>query len=92
MRLAAKRTELIASNMKSKEDEELRYKSLSDSGLEPYEIGIVIGKETSNKGLKALCARAADALEEEFGGPFEPAYRMKGPVHDLIIELRKAAE
>jgi hypothetical protein len=39
-----------------------------------------------------LCARAANALEEEFGPPNDPAYGIKGPVHKLIGELRKAAE
>jgi hypothetical protein len=42
--------------------------------------------------LKELCARAADALEEEFGPPEDPDYGVKGPVHELIAELRKAAE
>jgi hypothetical protein len=41
--------------------------------------------------LKALCARAAEALEEEFGTLAEPAYGIKGPIHELISELRKAA-
>jgi hypothetical protein len=41
---------------------------------------------------KVLLKRAADALEEEFGSPNDPAYGIKGPVHELIIELRKAAE
>jgi hypothetical protein len=35
-------------------------------------------------GLKALCARAADALEEWHKGTY--------PCRDLIAELRKAAE
>jgi hypothetical protein len=42
--------------------------------------------------LKALLARAADALEEEFGSANDPAYGIKGPVHELIIDLRKAAQ
>jgi chromosome segregation ATPase len=42
--------------------------------------------------LKSLLTRAADALEEEFGSPSDPAYGIKGPVHELISELRKAAE
>jgi hypothetical protein len=42
--------------------------------------------------LRALVGRAADALEEEFGSPSDPAYGIKGPVHELIAELRKAAE
>jgi hypothetical protein len=41
--------------------------------------------------LKALLTRAADALEEEFGPPNDPAYGIKGPVHELIAELRKAS-
>jgi len=41
--------------------------------------------------LRSLCARAADALEEEFGSPILPAYGVRGPVHDLIAELRKAS-
>jgi len=41
--------------------------------------------------LKALCACAADALEDEFGSPENPAYGVKGPVHQLIISLKKAA-
>jgi uncharacterized small protein (DUF1192 family) len=42
--------------------------------------------------LKALCARAADALQEEFGPPEDPDYGVRGPVHELIAELRKAVE
>jgi hypothetical protein len=42
--------------------------------------------------LKVLCARAADALEEEFGSPGDPNYGVRGPVHELISELRKAVE
>jgi len=42
--------------------------------------------------LTELCQRAADALEEEFGAPLSPAYGMKGPVHDLITQLRKTAK
>jgi len=41
--------------------------------------------------LRKLCAQAADALEDEFGSPDNPAYGVKGPVHQLIISLRKAA-
>jgi hypothetical protein len=41
---------------------------------------------------KVLLTRAADALQEEFGSPNDPAYGIKGPVHELITELRKAAE
>jgi hypothetical protein len=41
--------------------------------------------------MKALLIRAADALEEEFGSPDAPEYGVKGPVHELIAELRKAA-
>jgi DNA repair exonuclease SbcCD ATPase subunit len=41
--------------------------------------------------LKTLLTRAADALEEEFGSPDAPEYGVKGPVHELIAELRKAA-
>jgi hypothetical protein len=41
---------------------------------------------------RALLARAADALEEEFGSPDAPEYGVKGPVHELIADLRKAAE
>jgi hypothetical protein len=40
---------------------------------------------------KALCARAAEALEEEFGSCEEPSYGVKGPIHELIAELRHAA-
>jgi hypothetical protein len=39
-----------------------------------------------------LLVRAAEALEEEFGVPNDPAYGVKGPVHELITELRKAAQ
>jgi hypothetical protein len=42
--------------------------------------------------LAKLCICAADILEEEFGSPTEPSYGVKGPVHELIAELRKAAE
>ena len=45
-----------------------------------------------NNRLRALCVRAADALEEEFGSPTDPAYGVKGPIHELIAELRKAAK
>jgi hypothetical protein len=41
--------------------------------------------------VKALLTRAADALEDEFGSPDAPEYGVKGPVHELIAELRKAA-
>jgi protein subunit release factor A len=42
--------------------------------------------------LKSLLTRAAEALEDEFGSPNDPAYGIKGPVHELISELRKAAQ
>ena len=42
--------------------------------------------------LTALCTRAADALEDEFGSPISPTYGIKGPVHDLITQLRKTAK
>ena len=42
--------------------------------------------------LRKLCAQAAEALEEEFGSPEDPAYGFKGPVHELIVELRKVAK
>jgi hypothetical protein len=44
------------------------------------------------KEQKEILTRAADALEEEFGPSNDPAYGVKGPVHELIAELRKAAE
>jgi hypothetical protein len=46
----------------------------------------------SELNTRLLLKRAADALEEEFGSPNDPAYGIKGPVHELITELRKAAE
>jgi hypothetical protein len=49
-------------------------------------------EQEANRKLRALLTRAAAALEEEFGSPNDPAYGIKGPVHELIIELRKAAE
>jgi hypothetical protein len=42
--------------------------------------------------VKALCGRASDALEDEFGTPENPAYGIEGPIHELITELRKAAQ
>jgi hypothetical protein len=42
--------------------------------------------------LKILLTRAADALEEEFGPPENPAYGIKKPIHELIADLRKEAE
>ena len=42
--------------------------------------------------LEDLCILAADALEEEFGSLADPAYGVKGPIHELIAELRKAAQ
>jgi len=39
--------------------------------------------------LKELLTRAADALEDAFGSPVDPDYGIKGPVHELIEELRK---
>jgi hypothetical protein len=49
-------------------------------------------KDAEIQRIKALCARAAGVMEEEFGPPNDPAYGVKGPVHELIAELRKAAE
>jgi hypothetical protein len=49
-------------------------------------------RELEIRGLKELCRRAAEALEEEFGPLDDPAYGMKGPIHELIAQLRKAAE
>jgi hypothetical protein len=44
------------------------------------------------KRLKKLLTHAADALEDEFGDPSDPAYGIKGLMHELIAELRKAAQ
>lgn len=52
----------------------------------------IIALEGDCAHLMALCAQAADALEEEFGDSFDPAYGVKGPIHELITELRKAAQ
>jgi hypothetical protein len=46
-------------------------------------------KDAEIEQLKKLCVRAADALEEEFGSPEDPAYGIKGPIHELIAELRR---
>jgi hypothetical protein len=50
-----------------------------------------LDQRASEEGYKQLLTRAADALEEEFGAPNDPAYGVRGPVHELIAELRKAA-
>jgi len=63
---------------------------------EPDELDLVYSDlekaQLDIKFLKDLCLRAADALEEEFGSPTRPGYGIKGPIHNLISELRKAAE
>jgi len=63
---------------------------------EPDELDLVYSDlekaQLNIKFLKDLCLQAADALEEEFGPPTDPAYGVKGPIHQLIAELRKAAE
>ncbi len=42
--------------------------------------------------LRALCAMVAGVLGDEFGDETDPDYGHRGPVHELIRELREAAQ
>jgi hypothetical protein len=62
------------------------------AGMGPYALGFPDGTYIRAY-LAKLCICAADILEEEeFGSPTEPSYGVKGPVHELIAELRRAAQ
>jgi hypothetical protein len=57
-----------------------------------YAADLIEVYRCESENIKALLIRAADALESEFGSPSEPDYGIRGPVHELIAEMRKATE
>jgi uncharacterized small protein (DUF1192 family) len=68
--------------------EQLRLAQLENNKLEVA----AVDHKAQISALKAEIERLKFLNQEEFGSPTEPSYGVKGPVHELIAELRRAAE